>query len=372
MRPKSESSNQLEPDPHAIPPGTYSEPWWRNAGYNTIPPAGAGANPSNSSSLEGPNGLDSNDGPSMSNDGVNEEDDDANKESQNTASSRSVGQEHQNLQQGASTMPTMPDECFQQPPQLELVGHSIVSAFIFVCDIHILLEGIPSFLATFWQACTSNPYQDPYYGGMMAAYGHQPMGYPPFVGMPHARMPLPLEMAQEPVYVNAKQYQGILRRRQARAKAELERKLIKVRKPYLHESRHQHAMRRARGTGGRFAKKTGGDDSKGTGEEKGSGSGPVRSSQSGSSSGSEPLPSDSAETWNSSTSQQDARGSQVHDTHEAKNHVNGNGRYRNNGGLQASTYHSHLSDRGDDGDCSGQQWGSISSNQASQRPLAIQ
>ncbi|WJX11389.1 hypothetical protein P8452_02008 [Trifolium repens] len=91
--------------------------------------------------------------------------------------------------------------------------------------------------------CAKYPYMDQFYG-LFSTYGPQISG----------RIMLPLSMTSDdgPTYVNAKQYHGIIRRRQSRAKAVLQNKLIKRNKPYMHESRHLHAMRRPRGCGGRF------------------------------------------------------------------------------------------------------------------------
>ncbi|KAF8728962.1 hypothetical protein HU200_018264 [Digitaria exilis] len=104
-------------------------------------------------------------------------------------------------------------------------------------------------------ACSSYT-ADPYYGGVLTGYASNAIVHPQISGATNSRVPLPVEPAtEEPIFVNAKQYHAIIRRRQMRAKLEAQNKLVKGRKPYLHESRHRHAMKRVRGPGGRFLNK---------------------------------------------------------------------------------------------------------------------
>ncbi|XP_022754817.1 nuclear transcription factor Y subunit A-3-like [Durio zibethinus] len=100
------------------------------------------------------------------------------------------------------------------------------------------------------------PHADAYFGGLFTPYGQQAIIQAQLAGSAPTRIPLPLDLAEDgPIYVNAKQYHGILRRRQYRAKLGAQNKLVKSRKPYLHESRHLHALNRVRGSGGRFLSK---------------------------------------------------------------------------------------------------------------------
>ncbi|KDP36098.1 hypothetical protein JCGZ_08742 [Jatropha curcas] len=126
------------------------------------------------------------------------------------------------------------------------------------------------------------PHVDQCYG-VFSTYGPQISG----------RIMLPMNMTTDdgPIFVNPKQYHGIIRRRRTRAKAVLENKSTRKRKPFMHLSRHLHAMRRPRGNGGRFLNTK---NSNGTVEIEAKNAGGVQLSQPAGSQSSEVLQSDSS------------------------------------------------------------------------------
>jgi hypothetical protein len=83
--------------------------------------------------------------------------------------------------------------------------------------------------------------------------------YFPFLGGTYRR-PLPPELIEEePIYVNPRQYERIIKRRIQKASRGIKNEVTasdKAKaKPYKHLSRHLHAKRRVRGKGGRFLSK---------------------------------------------------------------------------------------------------------------------
>mmetsp|Transcript_9370 Transcript_9370/g.16896 ORF Transcript_9370/g.16896 Transcript_9370/m.16896 type:complete len:141 (+) Transcript_9370:149-571(+) len=89
---------------------------------------------------------------------------------------------------------------------------------------------------------------------MMVPPGAQPNVM--FQSMPQPMQYYQVVPEEQPIFVNAKQYKRILKRREDRKKRsgdELHAAVIgKDKQKYQHESRHKHAARRPRGPGGRF------------------------------------------------------------------------------------------------------------------------
>ncbi|PIA48375.1 hypothetical protein AQUCO_01400766v1 [Aquilegia coerulea] len=338
-----ETTNPVEVD-HS---NSNSQPWWKSKGYNAAPSLELG-DPASKTSLESsPDScMVTKEGKTQGDGGLNGSDtvckDVVTSALPQSGLEGNQGPGHRHLQQLASIAPPTGVEYLVSQTQPELVGHSI--------------------------ACAAYPYPDPYYGGLLTAYGAPTLVNPQLLGMHHTRMPLPLEMAEDPVYVNPKQYNGIMRRRQSRAKAEIERKLIKVRKPYLHESRHQHALRRQRGCGGRFVNTKKRNDGTQQTPENGTGSASVAPNTKPSTPPGSAVTNQFTGKLNASDGQEEF---EKQPKHTYSNDDSNDNCYQHQRDFRLSAFHPLTGERGEEGDCSGQLRGSISVRQASCRALAI-
>jgi hypothetical protein len=124
----------------------------------------------------------------------------------------------------------------------------------------------PAALATYAAAFAAAQHQPPPDEALLAQQQQQLQQQQQQQQLVQQHVPVSLHAAavvpHRPTFVNAKQYRRILKRREARAKYEdlLQRQKAAlaadaIKRPYLHESRHAHAMKRPRGPGGRFLTK---------------------------------------------------------------------------------------------------------------------
>uniref|UniRef100_A0A1D1YUY9 Nuclear transcription factor Y subunit n=2 Tax=Anthurium amnicola TaxID=1678845 RepID=A0A1D1YUY9_9ARAE len=326
MPSKSNNAKSVEPDARIVLPATVgSQPWGRGAGYNTVSSNVSHGSASESpqvDDLEGSEGAEGEEQSETENNIIEAEGVSKRIQNRATQTDESYGQEQQDPQPDSSAMPPVVADF--GVPQIQLdFDHPTI------------------------EDCAPFPNSKTYYSGLLTPYGAHTLVHSQLTVMPHRRVPLPPEVAEEPVYVNAKQYHGIIRRRQSRAKAELEKNATKVRKPYLHESRHQHAMRRVRGSGGRFLNTKNADGFANSTGEKAESSGETQSSQSTCS------VSQHAGNLDCISGTREMNDSTFQCVYDPNTCTNGNAMCQLNSSFDLSAFHPVSDEETDEGDCSG-------------------